>query len=364
MKLSPRQLCFFLAAVAPAGKLVLMPSQLVAQSGNDLLFPVAVQIAVQSLLVFAVLLIARRERTVYAMLSDMVGGFLAKSVCILLSAFFLFAAFVPLIEQKLLVQSIFYDTLPSYLAFAPFFLFSAYLCAKPLAACGRAWDMLAPMFAAGLLGILFFSVGNADFGALAPAGAAGAGGFGRGLAYTFGWFFDAALLLPLIGKFPYKKGLAWKGALCYLGGGAALLLFLAVYYGVYSDIAVTQLFAFAHMSKYFSGITVLGRIDYLFVFLIAFVMTFYVAMPVQAAVDTLTTAFGKRKILAPVLSVLCNGALFALMFAFNFSPSASVAAVTQRLFWIFPAFAGGIPLILTALSLAQTSIEKRRHHAP
>ena len=205
MKLSARQICFFLAAVAPAGKLVLMPSQLVAQTANDLLLPVALQILAQSALVFAVLLLARNGRTVYGMLSDMVGGFFAKAACVLFAAFLLFAAFVPLVEQKILVQSIFYDTLPSYVAFAPFFLFAAYLCAKPLASLGRVWDILAPLFLVGILGVLLLSVGNADFGALLPVGAAGAGGFGRGVAYTAGWFFDAALLLPLVGKFPYRK---------------------------------------------------------------------------------------------------------------------------------------------------------------
>ena len=259
------------------------------------------------------------------------------------------------------MQSIFYDTLPSYVAFAPFFLFAAYLCAKPLASLGRVWDMLAPLFLVGILGVLLLSVGNADFGALLPVGAAGAGGFGRGVAYTAGWFFDAALLLPLVGKFPYRKGLAWKGALCYLGGGILLLFFLAVYYGIFAEIAVTQLFAFAHMSKYFSGITALGRIDYLFIFAIAFVMAFYTAMPVQAAVDALTDAFGHRRILAPTLSTAFNAALLALMLAFNFVPSATVSAITQRAFWIFPVFAAGAPLLLLALSPVLN--KRRERHA-
>ena len=361
MKLSARQICFFLAAVAPAGKLVLMPSQLVAQTANDLLLPVAMQILAQSALVFAVLLLARNGRTVYGMLSDMVGGFFAKAACVLFAAFLLFATFVPLVEQKILVQSIFYDTLPSYVAFAPFFLFAAYLCAKPLASLGRVWDILAPLFLVGILGVLLLSVGNADFGALLPVGAAGAGGFGRGVAYTAGWFFDAALLLPLVGKFPYRKGLAWKGALCYLGGGILLLFFLAVYYGIFAEIAVTQLFAFAHMSKYFSGITALGRIDYLFIFAIAFVMAFYTAMPVQAAVDALTDAFGHRRVLAPTLSTAFNAALLALMLAFNFVPSATVSAITQRAFWIFPVFAAGAPLLLLALSPVLN--KRRERHA-
>ena len=363
MKLSARQVCFFLAAVAPAGKLVLMPSQLVTEAKNDLLFPILLQIAVQAALVFCVLLLARRERTVYAMLADMVGRIAAKILCAVFAAFLLFASFVPLLEQKLLVQSLFYDTLPSYVAFAPFFLFAAYLCAKPLASLGRVWDVLAPMFAIGLAGVFLLAAGSADLGALAPVGAAGGSGFARGAAYTAGWFFDAALLLPLVGKFPYRKGLAWKGALCYVGGGMAVLLFLALYYGVFAELAVSQLFAFTHMSKYFSGITALGRIDYLFIFAIAFVMTFYAAMPVHAAVETLTDAFGTRRVLAPVCSTAFCAALFALMLIFNFAPSQTIEAITRRAFWVFPAFAAGVPLVLLAASLIQNAVQRRNRHA-
>ena len=122
MKLGSRQILFFLAAVAPVGKLILLPPQLAAVAGNDLLFPILAQLLVQAALVFCVLLLSRRERTVYALLEDSIGGVGAKIVTWALALFLLYASFMPLVEQKLLVQSIFYDTIPSYIVFAPFFL--------------------------------------------------------------------------------------------------------------------------------------------------------------------------------------------------------------------------------------------------
>ncbi|HIZ24475.1 MAG TPA: GerAB/ArcD/ProY family transporter, partial [Candidatus Gallimonas intestinigallinarum] len=247
MKLGSRQILFFLAAVAPVGKLILLPPQLAAVAGNDLLFPVLAQLLVQAALVFCVLLLSRRERTVYALLEGSIGGVGAKIVTWALALFLLYASFMPLVEQKLLVQSIFYDTIPSYIVFAPFFLLAAYLCSRPLAYTGRIWDILAPLAIFGMAGILLFSVGEADYGAILPVGAAGLPGFSGGVMRTCAWFFDAALLLPFVGRFDYKKGLAWKGAVCYLAGGAVLLFFLATFYGVFSDISVIQVFAFAKM---------------------------------------------------------------------------------------------------------------------
>lgn len=349
MKPSSRQICFFLAAVAPVGKLVLMPAQLAAGAGNDLLFPVLAQLVLQAALIFGVLLLARRDCTVFALVRRAAGDVAARIFAVLLAAFLLFFAFLPVVEQKITVRSIFYDTIPAHLVFAPFFLFSAYLSARALGSLGRVWDILAPLSAVGMAGVLLLSVGNADFGALAPFGAAGTGGFVDGIRRTCCWFCDSALLLAMIGHFPYQKGLAWKGTLCYLGGGLVLLFFLAVFYGVFGEIAVLQTPAFARVSAFFSAATVLGRIDYLFIFALAFVMTFYVVLPVQEAVGTLAEAFGGASLLPTLLSVGCNTLLFAAVSLLDLSSSQTISAITGTLFWIFPLFSAALPLVLLAL---------------
>ena len=346
MKLGSRQILFFLAAVAPVGKLILLPPQLAAVAGNDLLYPVLAQIAVQAALIFCVLLLSRRERTVYAMLEGSIGGVGAKIVTWALALFLLYTSFMPLVEQKLLVQSIFYDTIPSYIVFAPFFLLAAYLCSRPLACTGRIWDILAPLSLFGMAGILLFSVGEADYGAILPVGAAGLPGFSGGVMRTCAWFFDAALLLPFVGRFDYKKGLAWKGAVCYLAGGAVLLFFLATFYGVFSDISVIQVFAFAKMSHFFAGLTVLGRIDYLFIFALAFVIVFYAALPVHGAVQLVADGFPAGKWLPALLSVGANGVLLALLLFFNFDADNILSAVTGNVFWLIPAIGAAFILLL------------------
>ena len=349
MKLNSRQILFFLAAIAPLGKMVLLPAQLASVSKNDLLFPVLAQLLVQAALIFCVLLLSRRERTLYQLIKNMTGGVFAKIFILVFSAFLLFAAFLPVVEQKIMVRSIFYDTIPAYLVFTPFFLFSAYLACRPLSALGRMWDILAPLSVIGLAGILLLAAGSTDLGALAPAGAAGMQGFVSGTALTCSWFYDAALLLPLIGRFRYTRGLAWKGALCYLAGGGVLLLFLAVFYGIFGEIAVIQTLGFARISGFFSAMTVLGRIDYLFIFSLAFVMTFYVILPVQEAVGCVSEAFSSPKALAPLLSAGCNLALLAAIYVFNFRTSAIVSVITESLFWIYPVFTVVLPLLLLIL---------------
>lgn len=198
------------------------------------------------------------------------------------------------------------------------------------------------------------SVSNADFGALMPVGISGAEGIFGGFAYSLSWFFDSALILALAGKFEYRKGMAWKGMLFYLAGGAAIVFFLAVFYGVYSDIALQQTFAFSEISKYFSGITVLGRIDYFFSFALVFVILFYGSLPLHAGVECVCNAFGDKRCLRIVLSVAVNVGLLVCVYLLNFKLYVTLQTVTKMLFWIFPVFC----VLLPALCL----LLKRRKH--
>lgn len=348
-KISARQIYFYLAAIAPVGKLMLMPTQLAFYAKNDLLLPAAMNYLLQAGAVFLALLFASKNRTFYDALAGTVGKIAAKIVTCILVLFFLYAGLLPLLAQKLYVQKTLYDTLPSAITFFPFFLLSAYLCAKPLSSLGRLWDVLLPVSVVGYLGIIVLSVENADFGALMPIGAAGADGIFGGFAYSLNWFFDSALILALAGRFEYKKGMAWKGMLSYLAGGAAILFFLAVFYGVYSDIALHQTFAFSEISKYFSGITVLGRIDYLFSFALTFVIIFYGSLPLHAGVECVYEAFGSKRYLRTLFSVIINVGMLVGVYLLNFKLFITMQVITKILFWIFPIFCVLLPALCLLL---------------
>ncbi len=342
-KISSRQLYFFLACVAPVGKLVFLPTELAKYAKNDLLLPLLVQFALQAAAVFCVLLAARREQSFYDLVADMGGAFTAKVLSVLLALFLAFATLLPILEQKTFVQSVFYDTLPSILSFAPYFLFAAYVLTHPLPALGRIWDVLAPIFLVGMAGILILSFGACDFGALLPVGAAGAKGFGRGVMLASSWFFDAAVLLSLLGKFRYRRGMAWKGTLAYVAGGAIVLLFFAVFYAVFAETAMNQLFAFAKTSKYFAGITVLGRIDYLFIFALAIVMAYASVLPAQAGVSLLSDAFSHPKYLSLILGISLAVLYFILSLLLDYRFGQAVNLINGPLFWLFPLFSVLLP---------------------
>ena len=144
--------------------------------------------------------------------------------------------------------------------------------------------------------------------------------------------------MTFLGKIEYEKGMAWKGMLCYLTGGAAVLFFLATFYGLFGPLAFNQLFGFSKTSKYFAGITVLGRIDYLFIYTLALVMAFYIALPLQGGIDCAVQAFGEKKYLRTFLSIAINAVLFTLLVLLEYRMKDVLAVISDTLFWIFPIF--------------------------
>ena len=58
------------------------------------------------------------------------GKVVARIIYGLFALFFIVATVIPLFEQKVYVQAIFYDTIPSLLIFLPFFAFSVYAACK------------------------------------------------------------------------------------------------------------------------------------------------------------------------------------------------------------------------------------------
>ena len=248
-----------------------------------------------------------------------------------------------------MVQSVFYDTLPSDLLFAPFFLLSVYFCLKPLASFGRVFDLLGPLSVLSFAVLVLFSMGEADFAALLPAGISGAKGILTGAKHALAWFFDGALVLPLLDKIQYKKGLAWKAAAVHLAGGGAVLLFLALFYGIFQGIAPVQFFAFAKTAKYFPAVGILGRVDYLFIYALALAMIFASLMPMFSAAELLKEAFGESKQKCLFYSLLLNGAMIASSAALGFAFPAAERFLTRTLVWLFPLFSAALPLALLLL---------------
>lgn len=354
MKISVRQICFIMFAYTVVGKLLTYPAMLCQTSGRDLLFSAAVDFLVTGIVVWAVsYLCSRTDKTFYGLLENTFGNVVARIIYGVFALFFIACAIFTVLEQKLYVQAIFYDTVPSFMAFLPFFFFSVYAGSKDFSSIGRCADFCFPIFLISLAIIFSMSFGEADFTNLLPILKTSASGVFGGALITFFRFTEPCRLLMMMGRFGYKKGDAAKITLSYVCGALLVLLFLALYVGVYGNIAVSRHFAISKTAVYFPAIEVIGRIDLLLLYVLEVVMLFAVMLDIQLSVQCVAECTGYQK---PMLwSSVISAVIFALTIIFNNSFSAVTDFYSRRMWIALVIFAVIIPLCAWALRRRERS---------
>ena len=355
-QISVRQMCFLTAFILPTAKLLEMPSRLAKNALGDLLLPAFIQFLLQFLGLCALLFITNKTgKSIFEIIEKRFGGVAMKGFYLLLTLYYLFSVLLPILDSEKFVHAVFYDTAPSRFTFTPFFFLSAFVCMKSLKEFGRIADLCLPIFLVSFFGIIFMSVGESDFEALLPWFEFPASKIGNAVKNTTAHFSDALLLLPFIGRSDYQKGDGKKIMASFWAGACFVLLFLAVFYGVYTTLAPRQHYAFSKIAQYFSALKTVGRIDLLLVYLLTLIFLLATILPILLSSYCLREVFGERFKFA--ISILINSGLFAFVLYCNQYYNLLYDFFTSALWWIFPAFSVGIPL----LSLAFLIGEKRQH---
>lgn len=335
-----RQIAFFAAFVLPMYKLLEVPSLLARFSKGDLLLPAFLQFLLQTGVIVALLFVASRsEKTLFERMEETLGKW-SIAVYILCAVYFLFAAALPLLDLEKFIYAAFYDTSPTFFSFAAFFLFCGYACTRGLKSVGRSADLSLFLFLLPFLILLVMAFTETDVTNLLPLFEQKPRATLSAITYTAPHFSDAALLLPLIGNLRFQKNDGKKIVAGYWAGAVCVLVFLGVFFGLYSTIAPREHYAFAKIAQYFPVLSVIGRIDLLLVYLLSVVLFFSVSAPLQYAVHFLSqTAHTKRKTLFAT-AVVFAAFLFALFCNkhYNFLYSLFCERL-YPLFWIFATLA-------------------------
>lgn len=330
-----RQIAFAAAFLLPAGKLLEAPSILAKYASSDLLLPAFLHLLVQGAILWAVLFaLSRSEKTLLERLQTALGKG-ATVFYILYAIYFIFAAVLPLLDMEKFIYAAFFDTAPTTFAFTFFFFLSAFLCVKSIQSIGRSADLCLFLFLIPFLALIVMAFSATDLSGLLPLFGEKFSHTVSAFKYTSPHFSDVVLLLPLLLNYKIKKGDTAKILSGYAVGGGFTLFFLAVFFGVYSSIAQSQHYAFSKIGQYFPAISVLGRIDLIFVYLLTIVLLFYTCLPLQYSTDLFSLSLPVNKIL---LSFLLNLGLFFFVLFGNKRYNAVYRVIGRKLpflFWIF-----------------------------
>lgn len=347
-KISVRQICFIMLSYTAASRILIYPTSLSVFCGRDLLFPALLDFLIQGVVIWSVAyLCSRTDKTFFELLQGSLGKIGSRIVMGFFAAFFILCTIVPMFEQKLYVHTIFYDTVPPLIVFLPFFFFAVYAGCKSYENIGRCADICLPLFIVAMAAVFGMSFGEMKPSALLPvlttplkSVLAGAGG-------TAFRFAEPCYLLMFMGRFAYKKGDAAKITLSYVGGAVIVLAVLALYYGIYADIAITRQFAVSKLSLFFSAVDTLGRIDLIALYVLEIVMLFALVLNIQLAVRCLMECTGYNN--AGILSLAVNAALAAILISANYHFFGILQFFSEWMWIVFVLFATALPLLTWAL---------------
>lgn len=342
--LSVRQICIIMCVFNAAIKLMLYPTTMAAACGNALWLPVLADTAVQTVFVWAVcFLSSKTDKTFFELLKSAFGGAAARAVFAMLALYFALCTVVPMTEQQTMVHEVFYDTIPSLLIFLPFFFFSVYAGSRGLANAGRTAEVCLPIFAVTVVLLAVMGLLDCNFAALLPFLRQPASALLEGCAGGFFRFNEGAVMLLFMGHFRYRRGDAAKISLSCAIGGLIVAAVCAVFYAVYSDLAVVQYFAITKISIFFSAISLIGRTDLLAVYALDIAMLFAIVLNIQLATYCLSKVFARQW--HPFFSLGINALLLALTLLFNNKFALVQRLGTSVLGWATLAFACFLPVL-------------------
>ena len=344
---SARQIAFLAAFLLPASKLLEAPSILAKHAAGDLLFPAVLHFLVQALVLLGVLYTSSKSATP---LIERLKSVLGKGVYpfyILYAAYFLLSATLPLLDAEKFVYATYFDTAPTLFSFGIFFLFSAFVCTKGITAIGRCADLCIFLFLVPFLALSFMAFSETDFSALLPFFSTKLNRSLTAFTRTSPHFSDTILLFPLIANLRYREKDGMKIVTGYAAGGAFTLLFLAIFYGLFSTIAPREHYAFTKIGQYFPALSVVVRIDLLFVYFLSVVLLFYTCLPLQYLTTALAYLFRTER--KTYISALLNFALLIGILFFNQKYNRFYAVISGKLAPVFWIFADLFPLLCLLL---------------
>lgn len=359
----PRQVAFAAAFLLPLGKFLEVPALLSRYAKGDILLPALLRFLIETLVLLAVLYAATcSDKT----LSERMHAALGKwswIVYVLFAAYYLFAALLPILDLEKFVYAAFFDTAPTVFYFAAFFLFSAFFAAKGVKSIGRVADLCLFLFVLPFLALIVMSFTETDFSHLLPFFGTKFSNVLHGVRNTSPHFSDVALLLPLLFHCRFsspdtaKKTTNYtttdnvKGGkqivLGYAIGAILTLLFLAVFYSIFSSIAPREHYAFSKIAQYFPALEVIGRVDLLFVYLLTVVLFFYTCLPIHYATGCIANTLHVRR--RTWISAILNFALFLFALFCNRFYNAFYAVIARKLAPVFWFIADMLPLLLLFL---------------
>lgn len=353
-QLKTRQICLFFIAFTFINKIFTLPSIIANVSKNDLWISSFFNVLLDGFTLILMLILSKNtDQDFFTMLERLLTKTGAKIISCFYFLYFFSKSVLPIIEQREYIELTLYIPNPSFLYFLPFFIVCFYIATKKLRILGRLADVLFLSSALGFIVLMALSIPHADFSNTLPIGVNGLSAIIKGSFLSLVWYGDALYFLFFIGNFKRAKKDGTKISVAYFISGIIVVLFMVVFYGIFTSIAYRQKFSLTEISKYTTIINSTGRFDYFAILMLLVSNVVTLSIPLYFCAKILDHIFNvKYKYLSPAIVSVLSLTLTLVLTERIFSAQ----KIIITLFGIFYVLmANVLPVILLLIS-------KRRKH--
>lgn len=332
-----RQAIILVAIVMCATKFFILPSNLLAVGGQNVVYVMIFFFVIEFLLLLVLVRISmlHPDKTFYTLLQESIGTFFAKFVHLLFFAFFIVKILINIVETYTFFLGTLYDEFSPLLFTIPLLFLIFYMTYIGLRSIGRCSELLWVFVLAGLSISFFTALPNVDLSYMLPIFENGPSDALTALSKNIMWFGDYFVYLFFMGKIRFKENYFRNIALTTLIVFLAVVVFIMVIHCLFPYTASLIHYGVSDITQTNTRVTNVGKLDWLNVTVWTFACLIQTVIFSHCAEECLSKVFNIKSKATSCLVSLVFVVVGLYLLQFNLVTLIHIAQSPLRfLFWI------------------------------
>lgn len=343
------QMCALIAIGIISNKLLLLPSVLYGEAGQDAIFAIFIKFGIAFIFISLLMwvLMKNPDKNLRELVSSLIGDVGYRILAILIFILYFFKNFSLFMESEAFLGSTMYDEYNRLVFFLPSIFVTGYIAYKGLQTLGRTCEALCGIIFFGLFITFLFSIADLDITNILPLGSRPFGDILSALNTSFTWFGNYFVILFCLGDVKVTKHMFRKVMVTACLATTLVLMFFIIYYASFEYTAGLHKFAISDITQFSPQIASFTKVDWftVIIWMITIVLQCAVQVYIMQRVFVEATGLKKTQVFSYVFL-----AVFSLLYILNpFNNSEYVNFVCIYLS-PYDFVVGAITIILTVIA--------------
>ena len=310
------QMCTLIAIGIISNKLLVLPSVLYEEAGQDAIFAILIKFGIAFVFICLLMwvLMKNPDKNLRELVSSVIGDVGYRILAVLIFILYLFKNFSLFMESELFLGSTMYDEYNRLVFFIPTIFVTGYIAYKGLQTLGRTCEALCGIIFFGLLITFLFSIANLDVSNILPLGTRPFGDILGALNTSFTWFGNYFVILFCLGDVKVTKNMFKKVITTASLATILVLMFFFIYYASFEYTSGLHKFAISDITQFSPQIASFTKVDWftVIVWMITIVLQCAVQVYIMQRVFVEATGIKKTQVFSYVFL-----AVFSVLYIIN-----------------------------------------------